>query len=67
MSKTYSVDGMTCGGCANAVTNAITKEIPDAAVTVDLEGAKVTVEPANDEAVQRAVDAAGFDYRGVAG
>lgn len=67
MSKTYHVDGMTCGGCANALTNAIAKEIPGVNVTVDLPGAKVTVEPANDEAVERAVDAAGFTYKGIAG
>ncbi|HEC90257.1 MAG TPA: copper chaperone, partial [Alphaproteobacteria bacterium] len=23
MGKTYTVNGMTCGGCANSVTNAI--------------------------------------------
>jgi len=67
MSKTYEVDGMTCGGCANSLTNAITKEIPNASVVVDLENARVTVEPPDDAAVQRAVEVAGFNYRGVAG
>ncbi|MGC2854280.1 heavy-metal-associated domain-containing protein [Novispirillum sp. DQ9] len=66
MRKTYDVDGMTCGGCANTLRNALAKEIPSAAVTIDLAAAKVTVEPADDAAVQRAVEGAGFDYRGVA-
>lgn len=67
MSKVYEVDGMTCQGCANSLTNAITKEIPTASVVVDLENARVTVEPPDDEKVQRAVEVAGFNYRGVAG
>ncbi len=66
MSKTYGVDGMTCGGCANGLTKAIAKELPGASVSVDLEKGQVTVDPANDGAVERAVDAAGFTYRGVA-
>ncbi len=65
MRKTYEVDGMTCGGCANTLRNALTAEIPTATVVVDLDGAKVTVEPADDAAVQRAVEVAGFNYRGV--
>lgn len=65
MARTYEVDGMTCQGCANSVRNAITKEIPTATVVVDLASANVTVEPADDAAVQRAVEVAGFNYRGV--
>lgn len=65
MSKTYAVDGMTCGGCANTLRNALSKEIPGASVEVDHAAARVTVDPADDAAVQRAVDAAGFEYRGV--
>ncbi|MFA7428613.1 MAG: heavy-metal-associated domain-containing protein [Rhodospirillaceae bacterium] len=66
MRKTYDVEGMTCGGCANTLRNAVMAEIPQASVTVDLSAAKVTVEPADDGAVQRAVEAAGFTYQGVA-
>lgn len=65
MRRTYEVDGMTCGGCANTLRNAITAEIPTASVVVDLGKARVTVEPADDEAIQRAVEVAGFNYRGV--
>lgn len=64
MSKTYDVRGMTCQGCAKSVTNAITKEIPGASVTVDLAAAHVVVEPSDDAKVQKAVEAAGFEFHG---
>ncbi|AWK85090.1 heavy-metal-associated domain-containing protein [Azospirillum thermophilum] len=67
MADSYKVDGMTCGGCARSVTNAITKAAPSAAVTVDLANGTVTVDggvPA--DTVKRAVEAAGFDFRGAA-
>lgn len=64
MEKVYLVDGMSCQGCVKGITAAITQEIPDATVTVDLATKAVTVSPANDEAVLRAIDAAGFDYLG---
>lgn len=67
MAESYKVDGMTCGGCARSVTNAITKAAPSAAVTVDLPSGTVTVDggvPA--DTVKRAVEAAGFDFRGAA-
>ncbi len=68
MADTYKVDGMTCGGCARSVTNAILKQAPDARVAVDLEAGTVSVEggvPA--ETVRRAVEAAGFDIVGQGG
>ncbi|MCH9020229.1 MAG: heavy-metal-associated domain-containing protein [Proteobacteria bacterium] len=37
MSDTYLVSGMTCEGCVRAVTNAIQRAVPGAAVDVDLE------------------------------
>ena len=65
MTKTYRVLGMTCDGCANAVTNAIKTAAPEAAVEVDLEGKKVTVEGLGDDSViQQAVEDAGFEYGG---
>ena len=67
MTKTYRVLGMTCDGCANAVTNAIKTAAPEAAVEVDLEGKKVTVEGLGDDSViQQAVEDAGFEYGGPA-
>ncbi len=67
MADAYKVDGMTCGGCARSVSNAITKAAPNAAVTVDLATGTVLVEggiPA--DTVREAVEAAGFDFGGPA-
>lgn len=67
MADAYKVDGMTCGGCARSVSNAITKAAPDAAVTVDLATGTVLVDggiPA--DTVRQAVEAAGFDFGGPA-
>ena len=67
MTKTYRVLGMTCDGCANAVTKAIKTAAPKAAVEVDLDGKQVTVEGADDDsAIQQAVESAGFEYGGPA-
>ncbi|KAA0575322.1 heavy metal-associated domain-containing protein [Azospirillum sp. Sh1] len=67
MADAYKVDGMTCGGCARSVSNAITKAAPDAAVTVDLATGTVLVDgdvPA--DVVRQAVEATGFDFAGAA-
>jgi len=67
MAKKYSVLGMTCGGCANAVRNAIQAAVPGATVDVDLVGKSVTVEGAGDDGViKQAVEDAGFEYGGAA-
>ena len=65
--KSYLVEGMTCSGCVNAVTNAIKAKQPAAEVTVDLDSGRVDVEGTNEEAALiEAVEDAGFDYKGVA-
>lgn len=64
MADTYTVDGMTCGGCARSVTNAITKLAPDARVSVDLPARAVTVDGATESTVRQAVEAAGFEFLG---
>ncbi|NQU61064.1 MAG: heavy-metal-associated domain-containing protein [Rhodospirillales bacterium] len=65
MPTTYNVSGMTCEGCANAVTKAIQAALPGAEVDVDLEAKKVTVNGAGDDgAVQKAVEEAGFEFGG---
>ncbi|MCH7937291.1 MAG: heavy-metal-associated domain-containing protein [Proteobacteria bacterium] len=67
MTKTYRVLGMTCDGCAKAVTNAIKTATPEAAVEVDLDAKQVTVEGAGDDsAIQQAIESAGFEYGGPA-
>jgi copper chaperone len=65
--KSYLVEGMTCSGCVNAVTNAIKAKQPAAEVTVDLDSGRVDVEGAIEvAALIEAVEDAGFDYKGVA-
>ncbi len=67
MTTTYKVDGMTCQGCANSVTNAIKAVAPNSEITVDLDAKQITVDGMNDEAaVAKAVDDAGFEFGGVA-
>ncbi|MBT3790257.1 MAG: heavy-metal-associated domain-containing protein [Alphaproteobacteria bacterium] len=61
---TYLVEGMTCQGCVNAVTNAIKTRLADVDVSVELEGGKVTVSGDDSAAVIAAIDDAGFDYMG---
>ncbi|SUS06899.1 Heavy metal transporter [Candidatus Defluviicoccus seviourii] len=67
MTTIYRVDGMTCQGCARAVTNAIKEAVPDADVAIDLAGGRVTVAgPADEARIRAAIEAAGFEYRGTA-
>jgi copper chaperone len=65
MTQTYRVGGMTCGGCVSAVTRAIRRLDPEAAVAVDLAAGKVSVgSTLAEDAVRRAVEAAGFVFEG---
>ncbi len=65
MATSYSVKGMTCGGCANSVSNAIKAAVPDATVEVDHENDKVTVEGCDDQAaIAKAVEDAGYEFGG---
>ncbi len=66
MAKTYKVAGMTCGGCVRSVEQAIKAAAPGASVSVDLAGGKVTVDGADEAAVAKAVDDAGFEFQGAA-
>jgi copper chaperone len=63
---TYLVEGMTCQGCVNAVTNAIKARLADAEVSVELEGGKVTVNSTENTTIISAIEDAGFDYKGEA-
>jgi copper chaperone len=65
MTRTYDVGGMTCDGCARAVTGAIEKAVPGARVAVDLASARVTVDRGDEQAIRTAVETAGFEFRGV--
>lgn len=67
MSKSYTVKGMTCGGCARSVEQAIKAQKADSVVTIDVSTARVTVDNGPDDAViAKAVDDAGFEYGGPA-
>ena len=67
MLKTYRVAGMTCNGCVRAVTRAIARRAPDAAVSIDLAKGLVKVDGAIADAdIRAAVQDAGFTYEGAA-
>ena len=60
----YTVRGMTCGHCASAVTEEVSKIPGVIDVDVDVAGGRVTVRstsPVPDEAVAAAVDEAGYE------
>ncbi|GII25299.1 heavy-metal-associated domain-containing protein [Planosporangium mesophilum] len=61
---TYTVSGMTCGHCVNAVTSEISELAGVTDVQVDLGSGAVTVTsdaPLDDAAVVAAVDEAGYE------
>jgi copper chaperone len=60
-----AVSGMTCHGCASAVTRSIQRAAPGSTVTVDLAGGEVEIAGAVEEAVARkAIQSAGFTVTG---
>ena len=61
---TYTVVGMTCGHCVQAVTQELSKLDGVAHVDVDLETGVATVEssrPLEGDAVAAAIDEAGYE------
>jgi copper chaperone CopZ len=60
--RTYTVEGMTCGHCVSAVTGEVTKVPGVSDVAVDLAAKTVTVtgDDIDDAAVAAAVDEAGY-------
>jgi copper chaperone CopZ len=60
---TLLVDGMTCQGCARAVSNAVGRVV-SGPIEVDLDRKEVRVPDGSDlAAVVRAVEDAGYDVR----
>ena len=58
----FQVNGMTCGGCARAVTNAVESVDAAANVQVDLAAKRVTVDSTADAAkIRSAIEDAGYD------
>jgi copper ion binding protein len=67
--STYTVAGMTCGHCVNAVTEEVTRLPGVTDVEVDLASGRLTVTsdaPMHDDAVRGAVDEAGYELAGTA-
>ncbi len=65
MTTTYSVDGMTCGGCVASVTRALQAAAPDLKFDVSLDDKAVSVDGEHDaKVVEDAVEGAGFDFGG---
>lgn len=64
--RTYTVEGMTCGHCVNAVTGEVSKVAGVSDVKVDLETKTVTVtaDTFDDAAIAAAVDEAGYTLVG---
>ncbi|MEU4565625.1 cation transporter [Micromonospora sp. NPDC023956] len=65
--KTYQVQGMTCGHCVSAVSSELGAVAGVTDVKVDLASGQVTVTsdaPLETETVRAAVDEAGFELVG---
>jgi copper chaperone CopZ len=63
----YTVVGMTCGHCVNAVTEEVSVVPGVTTVDVDLASGGLTVtstEPVDDDAVRAAVEEAGYQVAG---
>lgn len=61
MKQTFKVEGMTCGHCANAVTQAVKTVDPQAEVQVDLGSGQVEVQSGGDRAaIARAIEEEGY-------
>ena len=66
-SASYTVVGMTCGHCVNAVTEEVSQVPGVTAVDVDLASGGLTVTsetPLDAAAVQSAVEEAGYEVAG---
>jgi copper chaperone len=66
MARTYTVEGMTCDHCVQAVTSEVGRVPGVTGVTVDLAAGAVTVtgETVDDAAITAAVDEAGYTLVG---
>ena len=61
MNQTFDVQGMSCGHCVRAVTQAVQQLDPQAKVTVQLEQGKVEVDSTQPrEAIAKAIAEDGY-------
>jgi len=59
--RTFNVSGMTCGHCKSSVVNEVLQVAGVRAVDVDLDSGVLTVRGgADDDAIRKAVDEAGY-------
>lgn len=67
MKITFTVEGMNCGHCQKAVTNAAASVTGVASVEVDLKAKTATVSGENfdTEAVKEAIEEQGYDVVGI--
>ncbi|MBL8577002.1 MAG: heavy-metal-associated domain-containing protein [Mesorhizobium sp.] len=66
MTVKLKIDGMTCGGCANAVSRVLSAAPAVTRVTVDLEAGSATLETSAEvdpAQLVAAVEDAGYDAR----
>lgn len=57
----FKVQGMTCGGCARGVTNALRRVDAEAVVNIDLPSKTVSVSSKSDvQQLKQAIEKAGF-------
>lgn len=57
----FQVQGMTCGHCGRAVTQAVRALDPDAQVTIDRASGRVSVESRTDaQAIRKAIEDQGY-------
>lgn len=61
MTTTFSVPGMSCGHCVEAITGEVGKVDGVTEVAVDLDTKLVTVAGGDHDAIVAAIDEAGFD------
>jgi copper chaperone len=61
MNQSFQVQGMSCGHCVNAVTQAVKMVDPQAEVKIDLASGKVDVQSQQDRAaIARAIEEEGY-------
>ena len=62
MNQTFNVQGMTCGHCEKAVTQAVQSVDPQAKVTIDRPAGKVEVSSTQPrEAIAKAIAEEGYE------
>jgi len=61
MNQSFQVQGMSCGHCVGAVTNAVKSVDPQAEVKVDLASGRVEVQTGQDRAaIAKAIEEEGY-------